>query len=252
MPAIPFERAIEVFVRGFCFSRSYTHPYTAERIDGAWVMRDAQNRRSYSRVEEFVAHRIAPADLAALARSHARGHFRICAMRIANESDSEIRGGFRALGYRLMATEAFMAHPLIDIPDMESPIPIVRVETADQVAVLHRETRRRQILPEHLESNSPPIRQYMAVHGERAIAWAASIVVGNVSWCSNVFVNPQYRRRGIAKALLSRLLMDDRNSGAVANVLLASHAGALLYPVVGYQTIGELLMYTPPRTGKGI
>ena len=92
----------------------------------------------------------------------------------------------------------------------------------------------------------------MAVHEDKAIAWAASIVVGDATWCSNVYVAPSFRRRGIAKALLSRLLMDDRNSGAVANVLLASHAGALLYPVVGYQTIGELLMYTPPRTGKGI
>jgi hypothetical protein len=30
-------------------------------------------------------------------------------------------------------------------------------------------------------------------------------------------------------------------------VLLSSHTGSMLYPVVGYERIGELLAYTPPR-----
>src|SRR5258706_3746862 len=35
------DHAIEVFTRGFCFTRSFTHPYVAERIDPLWVMREA-------------------------------------------------------------------------------------------------------------------------------------------------------------------------------------------------------------------
>lgn len=54
-----------------------------------------------------------------------------------------------------------------------------------------------------------------------------------------------FRRRGIARALLGRMLQDDRAYGATLAVLLASHTGAKLYPLIGYQQIGELLLYTP-------
>ena len=245
---ISFERAIEVFVRGFCFTRSYTHPYLAERLDGASVMRDSPHNCRYSRVEEYVGHGIGPTAFDDLVRRHARGNFRICVMLKHGETDSAIREGFRALKYRLMATEAFMVHTLETIPTVDGPIPIVRVETQAQADTLHKKTRRRQILPQHLTMESPPIRQYMAVDGEEPIGWAQSIVVGSATWCSNVYVAPEFRRRGIARSLLCRLLSDDRDSGIEANVLLASHTGAKLYPVVGYERIGHLLMFTPPRT----
>jgi hypothetical protein len=44
------------------------------------------------------------------------------------------------------------------------------------------------------------------------------------------------------------MLADDKARGAQANVLLASHAGAKLYPAVGYETIGKLLIFGPPRS----
>lgn len=62
-----------------------------------------------------------------------------------------------------------------------------------------------------------------------------------------MFVKAEYRRRGIARALLTRMLRDDRAAGTAASVLLASHAGSALYPTVGYETIGALLMFAPPK-----
>ena len=56
MSVISFERAVEVFVRGFCFTRSLTSPYLPEQIDGVWVMRDHPDKKRYRRVEEFVGH----------------------------------------------------------------------------------------------------------------------------------------------------------------------------------------------------
>ena len=68
-----------------------------------------------------------------------------------------------------------------------------------------------------------------------------------------MYVAPEYRRRGIARVLLrsmlASMLADDRASGAQANVLLASHAGAKLYPVVGYRQIGTLFAFMPKRSG---
>jgi hypothetical protein len=49
------------------------------------------------------------------------------------------------------------------------------------------------------------------------------------------------RRPGIAGADVR----DDRAGGNSKSVLLASHAGALLYPNVGYEQIGALLIFAP-------
>ena len=58
--------------------------------------------------------------------------------------------------------------------------------------------------------------------------------------------------RAVADLLLRRLRsrpegLDDREAGSQANVLLASHAGAKLYPMVGYEQIGELMLFVPRR-----
>jgi hypothetical protein len=43
------------------------------------------------------------------------------------------------------------------------------------------------------------------------------------------------------------MLQDDAAYGARQAVLLASHTGAKLYPVVGYEQIGTLLLYAPEK-----
>ena len=59
------------------------------------------------------------------------------------------------------------------------------------------------------------------------------------------------RRRGNYRALLCRMLRDDRAHGATMAVLTSSHPGAKLYPLVGYRQIGLLLAYTPRRAASG-
>src|SRR6185503_9569903 len=103
------------------------------------------------------------------------------------------------------------------------------------------------ILPGHLADGSP-MRQYVARIGVHIVGWVRSIVVGDATWCSNMYVSENYRRRGIARAMLARMLRDDRAGGAKLAVLLSSHTGALLYPVVGYEKIGTLLLFTPIGT----
>ena len=41
------------------------------------------------------------------------------------------------------------------------------------------------------------------------------------------------------------MLQEDRAHGAKQAVLLASHAGAKLYPLLGYEQIATLLIFTP-------
>jgi predicted N-acetyltransferase YhbS len=57
----------------------------------------------------------------------------------------------------------------------------------------------------------------------------------------------EHRRQGVGAALLEKMLRDVRKEGARAAVLLASHTGALLYPQLGFQRIGQLYIYAPPK-----
>lgn len=142
-----------------------------------------------------------------------------------------------------------MIHRLDNLVTDPAPYPIVRVTTQPQADLLAKAAGRRQILPEHLTAYPAPMRQYMALTETVPIGWVGSIIVGNETWCTSMFVNPTFRRQGIARSLLYQMLTDDRDSGATANILLASHTGSKLYPTVGYESLGMLYMFTPPRKG---
>ena len=240
------ETALEVFARGICFTRSFTHPHLAERVDGLWVTRDAPRRSGRYRREEWVAHGILPEQTVRIVNRHTRGRHAICAICAAGESDEPMRAGFRALDYRLGFTEPIMVHRLRRIPRFASPTEIVRVLDAPLANQVNTAVRRRQILPEHLTPDAP-LRMYAALVDGEPVGWVSSIDVAGATWCANLYVKPEFRRRGIGRALMCRMLRDDRRFGSRLAVLAASHTGALLYPLVGYEQIGLLLMYTPRR-----
>jgi GNAT superfamily N-acetyltransferase len=241
-------RAIEAFVRGFAFTRSFTHPFAAERIGPVWVMRDAPRKRpsDYYRREEWVGYGVDPAEMDRIARNETRGGYAICAIRSMNESDAPLRAAYKALGYRLGTTEPMMLHPLRRIPRLSPPYPIRRVLTPNLAEALAKAAGARQVLAEHLAEDAL-LRQYVALDDGKPVGWVRSIVAGEATWVSNMHVIPAYRRRGIGRSLLARMLRDDRAHGSAVSVLLSSHTGALLYPSVGYEQIGELLMFTPKR-----
>jgi GNAT superfamily N-acetyltransferase len=253
---VGIDEAIEVFARGFSFKRSRTHPYVPERIGPAWVMRDAPRRGkspTYRRAE-WVACGVEAVDLHALAATHTRGRYAICAVRAPGEPEAELRQAYKRLGYRLGATEAIMAHSLTRIPRTEAPARITRVTTPALARRLAQATRSTP-LDEAALADDSPLWQYVALDGDEPVGWVQSIMVrtetaGNgtpMTWCADMFVQPSHRRRGIGRALLERMLRDDRRRGSAAAVLSASHDGAKLYPGMGYDQIGQLFCYSPPR-----
>jgi GNAT superfamily N-acetyltransferase len=244
---ISIHRAIEVFAHGFGFVRSYTHPYAPHRVGPLWVLRDdpRKNPRDYRR-EEWLAYCVDPVKVDQIARQHTRGRYAVCAFHTMDEPDQPLRDRFKALGYRLGTTEPMMIHRLARIPRADSPATIRRVTTQGLADRLAKAAGRTQILPQHLKDDSA-IRQYVALIDEQAVGWVRSIIVGDATWCSHMEVLPKFRRRGIAKSMLSRMLRDDRDAGATVNVLLSSHTGAMLYPVVGYEQIATLLFFTPRK-----
>jgi GNAT superfamily N-acetyltransferase len=241
------EFAIEVFVRGHSAGRSRTFPYQVARIGPLWVMRDAprKNPRDY-RKEEWIAHRVGAKEVDSIARGHTRGRFFVCAMIGQEEPDEPTRTAYKALGYRLLATEGFFVHRLKRIPNSSAPAKVERVRTAELAARLGKVTRTRPIATELLGDDAP-FRQYVALDGAGIVGRVRSVDAVGATWCADMYVSPSHRRRGIGQALLSRMLRDDRARGSKCSVLTASHAGALLYPRVGYERIGTLFMFVPRK-----
>ena len=240
------QRALEVFARGFSFTRSFTHPYLASREGPIWVVRDATRKRGTYRREEWIAHGVDAGEIDRVARKNTRGQFGICAICATGESDAGLRADFKGLNYRLNTTEPVMVHRLRRIPRIVNPRPVERVLTAEMADRLNKTTRTRQILPEHLSPGSP-LRQYVALENGEPVGWVQSIEVDSATWCSNMHVVPSARRRGIGRALMCRMLRDDRSHGSQLAVLTATHTGALLYTSIGYERIGTLLFYTPKK-----
>ena len=241
------EFAIEVFVRGHSAGRSRTFPYEASRVGPMWVMRDAprKNPRDY-RKEEWIAHDVDPAEVDAVARRHTRGRFFVCAMIAEGEPQESTRTAYKALGYRLLAIEGFFVQRLRRIPKPTSPVSIERVRTPELAAQLGKITRTRPI-SDDLLADDASFRQYVACDGEEIVGRVRSVDAAGATWCADMYVRPSHRRRGIGQALLSRMLRDDRTRGSKCSVLTASHTGALLYPRLGYERIGTLLMFAPRR-----
>ena len=244
-PEIAF--AIEVFVRGHSAGKSRTYPYQAACVGPLWVMRDAprKNPRDY-RKEEWIAHGTDAREVDAIARRHARGRFFVCVMIAEGEPEEPTRTAYKALGYRLLATEGLFVQRLRRIPRSQKPASIEWVRTPELAARLGKITRTRPIASDLLGEQAP-FRQYVAFDGEDIVGRVRSIDAAGATWCADMYVSPSHRRRGIGQALLCRMLRDDRARGSKCSVLTASHTGALLYPRVGYERIGTLFMYVPRR-----
>lgn len=239
-------RAIEVFVEGYSFTRSFAHPYTNERIGPLWVMRDAPrpNDKDYRR-EEWSVFKTPAAEADQIIRQHTRGHFCICAFHGIDSSDETLRADYKALNYRLGFTEGVMVHHLKKIPAIKSPAKIERVLCPDLADAVAKAARTRQILPEHLTVEAP-IRLYAALIDSEVVGWVRSIACKNGgAWVSNMEVHPEFRRQKIASALLVKMMRDDRQQGIKASTLTSSKAGAKLYTTLGYQPLGSLLLFTP-------
>jgi GNAT superfamily N-acetyltransferase len=243
------EFAIEVFVHGHSTGKSRTFPYEVSRVGRLWLMRDAprKNPRDY-RKEEWIAHGVEPGEADAIARRTTRGRFFVCAMIAQGEPDAPTRIAYKALGYRLLATEGVFVQPMKRIPRPPSPVSIERVRTPDLAARLGKITRTRPISSDLLADGAPS-RQYVALDGADIVGRVRSVDAAGATWCADMYVQPSHRRRGIGRALLSKMLRDDKARGSKCSVLTASHTGALLYPRVGYERIGTLLMFVPKREG---
>jgi GNAT superfamily N-acetyltransferase len=193
---------------------------------------------------EWIVHGVAAEEADAIVRQHARPSFAVSVVIAGGEPDGPTRTAYKALGYRLLRTEGFFVQPLRLIPNPQAIVPIERVRTAERAAQLAKIIRRQPIAT-NLLGDDAPFRQYVALDGDTIVGRVRSVDAVGATWCEAMYVEPSHRRRGIGQALMAEMLHDDRVRGSRCSVLMATHAGALLYPRMGYERIGTLLIFGP-------
>ena len=70
-----------------------------------------------------------------------------------------------------------------------------------------------------------------------------SCPTGKLGLLSSMFTDPDYRRMGIAKELLSRVVEEARNYGCGSVQITASDMGVLLYTDFGFVKNGNFMQY---------
>ena len=94
---------------------------------------------------------------------------------------------------------------------------------------------------------------WLAMDGERIVGTSGMSFVekppyfscpnGRIGLLSSMFTDPEYRRRGIARELLSRVVEEARAYGCGCVQITASDMGVLLYTDFGFVKNGNFMQY---------
>ncbi len=99
------------------------------------------------------------------------------------------------------------------------------------------------VRPDHF--SDPAVRHYLAYVDDEVAGCATILLKDSVAGVWNVGTMRDYRRRGVASALLMRALAEAAADGCPDSVLVASVMGRSLYVEMGYKLIGSSLFYGP-------
>jgi GNAT superfamily N-acetyltransferase len=95
---------------------------------------------------------------------------------------------------------------------------------------------------------------WLAMDGDRIVGTSGMSFVekppyfscpsGRIGLLSSMFTDPEYRRMGIARELLSRVVEEARSYGCGNVQITASDMGVLLYTDFGFKKNGNFMQYT--------
>ncbi|MBX3064796.1 MAG: GNAT family N-acetyltransferase [Anaerolineae bacterium] len=136
--------------------------------------------------------------------------------------------------------------------NMHRDVRICRARSEDQeviLEILHKtffmtpEAGRCVVRQEHF--NDPTVRHYIAYVNDEAAACASILLHDRLASVWNVGTLRQFRRQGIASAILMRALVEAAQDGCDHSVLMASPMGKALYEEMGYHFVATTWFYGP-------
>ena len=143
-----------------------------------------------------------------------------------------------------------LTNPIAPVSAPASPVSIEdapdvsRVETKAQFDFLNSYKPEPVMEPEHL--NDPLYRYYYIEHDNKPVCWGRCIMaMPEAIYVAGMETLPDYRRRGLATALMNRIHADAERSGAKQSILCSTVLGFGLYSKVGYHTVRYMQAFVP-------
>jgi ribosomal protein S18 acetylase RimI-like enzyme len=245
---LTIETAIDVFVESFSFVYNLTQPCEVIHYGPLRIIKALPGQSGHTPRDEIVVPlEIAPDEVVAHVRAYQpTGKHVLDVFQRPGESLDALSAAYRQYGYEPGGYEPLMASELPAMFTPEHPHEVHRVRTQKEANLVVKNARQKLIRPEHLSEPSPPVRLYYVEDAGKVIAWGRSTIRHqSVAFVAGMSTNKAYRRRGIASAILSQILVDDAAQGASYSVLLSSRVGYALYRKCGYVQIGSLHMFVP-------
>lgn len=155
-------------------------------------------------------------------------------------------------GYRLSHSETLMACDLAACSVPATDEAVVLVQSAGKAAAINADDPQgiAWIVPDNLAD--PRMAHYAILSEGLPVARGRTIRLDAAhSYVSRVYTAETHRGQGLARALMVRILADDRDQGIRWSVLTASGMGERLYRWLGYQALGTILIFEPGEAGQG-
>lgn len=149
-----------------------------------------------------------------------------------------------AAGYALSVIETLMLRPTL--PLTPAPLPegmtLQQVTTLQQADWYNQLQKRAAIAPAELEETR--LRYYLVYQGMVPVARGRLVLLDEGVFClDGIHTLATHRRRGIARAMVTQMIVDAAAAGHVAGVLSSSDMGYALYQQLGYQNILQLTIF---------
>ncbi len=233
------------FVRGFARARSVSYPRVVDEVGDLWVVRD-EPVRAKGRVCDVVGVMAGPEKFLEVIRAEPQERWSVC--RIDGELDKRVvPDGFKAAGFRRNMMLPLFFRELDG--SFQADDRIRRVLDRELVERVRKAGGGGRLLENvDLEDGPNCRRLYAAIEEGELMGWVASVPVpGEGAYVVNLYVEPEVRGRGLGSALMTTMLADDFRHGVKWSCLSASEDGTRLYPKVGYQQVGTMQFFWPPK-----
>ena len=233
------DEAVNLFIEAYVHLESAVLPGTQLiRMGGLPCVQFPGRQGKIS--HEIIAHGVSPAEIAARIQASSPGlpHW----LTLLTSTPQNDLSALERSGYRLRTREMMMAR---SIEPANLPAPDARVQTVRetaQVKAINRARGKRLLHPDELAD--PRMLTCACELDGRMRSWGSALMIRpDTAYIANMFTLSKFRRQGLARAVLSTLLVLSAAQGARRSLLVSSQAGMALYHGMGYQDLLNCLVF---------
>ena len=215
------------------------------RVFRAGPLRGFHRHPHWPEQDAFYALGVEPAETVAAVRQYApHPHHMIT---VFADSVEPYLAAYEELGYRSVGGPAqpFMRRKLNDpraSSEDERDEGVRRVRTSEDMAFIN--SAGAVMEPSHLDGGA--YRYYFVERDGRPVCTGRYVVTPfRAVYVAGLDTVPEYRRQGLATALMGRMHCDAAAEGAKMSVLCSSQAGLSLYRALGYEVLASMHSFIP-------